>query len=58
MEGNCSVEICSKNLKLAVIGKGETFGEVSLLLGDIASASVIAESETVELQVIEGEKEN
>eukprot|EP01091_Cochliopodium_minus_P015535 TRINITY_DN5562_c0_g1_i1.p1 TRINITY_DN5562_c0_g1~~TRINITY_DN5562_c0_g1_i1.p1 ORF type:complete len:1094 (+),score=373.20 TRINITY_DN5562_c0_g1_i1:561-3842(+) len=54
LQGSCSVEICSKSLKLALIGKGETFGEVSLLLGDIASASVIADSEVTELQVIEG----
>lgn len=52
VEGVCRIEKGGKRLGQMV--SGQTFGEISFLLSGGASASVIAESENVEVYILEG----
>jgi CRP-like cAMP-binding protein len=54
VKGTCRIEKSSHNRPLGTMGAGQTFGEVSFLLSGGASASVIVDSDQVEVTVLEG----
>jgi len=52
--GTCRIEKPSIGKTLATMEQGQTFGEISFLLSGGATASVIADSTTVDIYILEG----